>query len=481
MVSRVLIKGGFIVSMDREIGNISNASLLVENGKITAIGRDIEADVAEIVDATHMIIMPGFVDTHRHIWQGPMRGVTSDWSLLNYLGGIRMNAASKFRPQDMYAAQLQGALEAIDAGVTTVADYCHNINTPDHAHEAIRGLKESGLRAVWCYGFNAPPLNNPAFNATEDRIYFGHKLAGQYFTHKDDLITLGIAPEEAPLWADDEAGKAQFHMARDFGARIFWHCNSINHNRQRPHNVSLLESLGLLYSDTVLVHMHYTTSEEWKLVAERGAAVSFTPDTELQMGMGYPSTVIAREHGIRFGYGTDIVSNNSADMFTPLRMALQLARAEINAPLDGEFPDGVPIECEEALRWGTIEGARALGLDDRIGSLTPGKDADIIMINTNSVGLVGWDQSNPAATIIQQASKADVDTVMVRGNILKRKGRIVADEQAVCRLLQQTADYICREVNKHGGFKVDPEKTFELIGGVTSERHAAEMKADYSA
>lgn len=478
-MSRRLIKGGFVVSVDPRIGNLDNADVLIEDGKISAIGRNLAAADAEIIDAREMIVMPGFVDTHRHIWQGAMRAVTADWSLLNYLGGIRMSAAACYRPEDMYAAQLQGALEAINAGVTTITDYCHNLNTPDHAYEAIRGLQDAGLRAIWNYGFNRPPLGDPAFKTQGERLQFARTLAAQYFSQGDAILTMGVAPEEAALWLDDSAGKAQFASARELGARLFWHCNCLNHGGGRPQEVARLDALGLLDHDIVLSHMRYTTPEEWRLVAERGAAVAFTPDTELQMGMGYPSTVIARQHGIPHGYGADITSNNSADMFTPLRLALQVARAEINAPRDGELYDGVPIPCNEALRWGTLEGARVLGLDHRIGSLTPGKDADIILLNTDSITLVGWDRTNPAATIIQQASVVDVDTVMIKGKVLKRHGVLLADVKRACRLLSEAAAHVGREVAAKGGFYVDPQRTFQLMHAVTSARHVDAFRADY--
>lgn len=477
-MSRRLIKGGYLVSVDPNIGDMDGGDLLIENGKISAIGKNLSPAGADILDATGMIVLPGLIDTHRHIWQGPMRSVTADWSLLNYLGGIRMTAAGSYRAEDMYAAQLQGALEAINAGVTTVADYCHNINSPDHALEAMRGLEEAGIRAVWGYGFNRPPLRQQHFDSLEERLNFARKLAAEHFSSSESLLSFAVAPEEASLWPSEEAGIAQFELAREFGGRIMWHCNVINIGGQRPREVAYLKQTGLLASDIVLVHMHYTTPDEWSLVAECGASLSFTPDTELQMGMGHPSTTLARQYGITQSYGADIISNNSADMFTPLRMALQVARAELNAPKDGDLYDGVAIKCTEALRWGTIDAARALGLDHRIGSLTPGKDADIIMLNGRSISLVGWDRTNPAATIIQQASAMDVDTVMIRGRILKQNGRMLADVARACDLLERSAQHIAHKVNAAGGFYVDPSRTVELLQSTTSLQHADAFQVD---
>ena len=171
-MSRIIIRNGFVASQDKKIGNADNLDVLIEGDKIAAIDQQIQVTDAEVIDATGCILMPGFIDAHRHIWQGTMRGVCADWSIMDYVRGIRMNAARFFEPDDMYAAQLQGALEAVDAGVTTVTDYCHNILTPEHAQESIRGLSESGLRAVWNFGFNFPPMTNPYFKSLDERVNF---------------------------------------------------------------------------------------------------------------------------------------------------------------------------------------------------------------------------------------------------------------------------------------------------------------------
>ena len=162
-MARTLIRGGFVASQDPDFGDQPDTDVLIEDGGIVAVGQNLDVGDAEITDATNCIVLPGFIDGHRHIWQGPLRGVCADWSIMDYASRIRLNAARHFTPEDMYAAQLQGGLEALNAGVTTVTDYCHNLLTPDHAHEAIRGVSESGLRTVWNYGFNYPPQEAPHF------------------------------------------------------------------------------------------------------------------------------------------------------------------------------------------------------------------------------------------------------------------------------------------------------------------------------
>ena len=461
-----IIRNGCVISMDPGIGVLHNADVLVKDDKLVSVGLNLEVPAeAEEIDASNCIVMPGFVDGHRHIWQGAMRGVCADWSLLDYLRGIRMNAASAFGPDDMYAAQYHGGLEALDSGVTTVADYCHNLNTPDHAHEAIRGLNDSGLRAIWCYGFNMPPLENPVFETRDQRVSFATSLAQEYFSDSTALLTLGFSPEETSFWGEDNVhGLKQFGLARELNARVFWHCNSASINGPRSRDVAALEEAGLLNADMTLVHMHATDPEEWAMVANSGAGVAFTPDTELQMGMSWPMTEVARAFGIPQSYGIDITSNNSADFFSCLRMALQQARCRENMRANGEqLVLGVPFSCAEALAWGTIDAAKAVGMDDRVGSLSPGKQADIQVLRMDDLTTIGWDKSNPEGAVIMQGQARNVDSVMVAGQLVKRNGQMLADVRHACSLLADAHERVTQEVNERGGYLLPLEEALNKI------------------
>ena len=454
-MSRTLIKNGFVVSVDDAIGNVANCDVLVEGEKIVEISPGIEAADAEVVDATDCIVMPGFVDGHKHIWQGAaVRGYCADWSLDDYVNFIRLNVAAAFAPEDMYIAHLHGAYEAMNAGVTTAADYCHNIVSRDHAREAVRGLQESGMRVIWNYGFNYPPTENPEFKQLSDRVEFAREIAKQHFTSKDQLVTLGVAPEEEHHAVTGEALAAQFNTARELDAHIFWHCNSKAGGIRRPRNVARINELGLMGGDILFVHMSATEDDEWQMVADHDAAVVFTPDTELQMGMMWPSSDIARRYGITQCYGSDITSNNSADMFNPLRLAIQAIRCRV-IDREGYNPTGTPFTTEEALRWGTIDGAKAVGLGDKVGSLSKGKQADLILLNTRSLSLVGWDRSNPSGVIIQQAQTADVDTVMVAGKLMKRHGKMLGDMSRIVDLLEASRQRIAERLESWGGRVLD--------------------------
>ncbi len=455
-MKRTLIKGGFVASQDPDFGNQPDSDVLIEDGRVAFVGQNLEAPDAEIVDATNCIVLPGFVDGHRHIWQGPLRGVCADWSIMDYVSRIRLNAARHFTPDDMYAAQLQGGLEALNAGVTTVTDYCHNLLTPDHAHEAIRGVSESGLRTVWNYGFNFPPHNAPFFQSLEQRLSFLDELANQYFSSKDQLVTLGVAPEETLFVGTFANLSKQIIAARAVDAHVFWHANAPGETP--PRDVDALNSAQLLGPDITFVHMAGTEADEWQMLADHGASVAFTPDTELQMGMTCPSSHIARHYGVNQAYGTDIVSNNSADMFTTLRVGLQAVRAHVLAT-EGIMHSGVPITCDEVLKWGTIDAARALGMETVIGSITPGKQADILLLRADTLTLTGWDRSNVASAIVLHAQSADVDTVWVNGQIVKRDGKLVADTKTACNLMQATSSRLHERVAENGGFALAAEET----------------------
>ena len=463
---RTLIRNAFVASVDPAIGDIDGCDILVEGRDIVAIRPEIAAGDAAVIAATGCIAIPGFVDTHRHLWEGGMRAVTADWSILDFSGNIRLFAAKFFRPQDMYATSLQGGLEALNAGVTTVAEYCHNVRTPDHAAENLRGVREAGLRTVWSYGFTGLAKDANGFGGIDERIAFLERFAAAGFASKDSMLTLGICPEEPFLWgADRTPARAQFDAARRLGARIFLHTNSRpGYDGAMMREVAKMRDLGVLGPDLVLVHMAFTEADEWRMLGDAGGHVSYTPETEYQMGLGWPSIAAPRSAGVTISVGTDITANNSADMFFQLRLLLQVERAVEIAKLEENFFSRTPFDCKEALHWGTLGGARALGLDHRIGSLAPGKAADIVLLRADDISTVGWDRSNPAATIIQQAGVHSVETVMVDGSVVKRHGKLVGDSARACKLLLTTAEHVHASAAANGGFGAPLEVLYERVG-----------------
>lgn len=446
-----LIRNAFVVSMDPAIGNLDGADIRIEGGAIAAIGRGLDATGAAVIDATGHIAAPGFIDTHHHVWQSALRNWTGDWSLLDYVGGVRMMAAGWFEPDDLYAAEFHGLLAALNAGVTTTMDYCHCLLSPDHAEEALRGVRESGARVVWGYGFNHPPLPAPRLDGNAARIALLRDLAKRHFAARDALATLAVCPEEQGFWPDPEHGRAQFAVARELDARIFLHANSaLTFSGAPARDAGQLAEAGQLGPDLTLVHMNFSERDEWNAVAASGAAVCFTPETELQMSMGFPSVAVAAELGIPFGLGVDIVSNNAADLRAQIRMLLAAERHRRRGDAVGRYAPGVPVSCRDALAWGTIGAARALGLDARIGSLAPGKAADIVLHDGRGLSMAGWTRSEPEAALLLQGGPESVATVLVGGRVVKRDGKIEGAERA-CALLERSSVRLQAEVERRGG------------------------------
>lgn len=464
--SRLLIRGACVVTMDDALGDLPRGDVLIADGRIAAVGQALSADGAEIVDAEGCIAIPGFVDAHRHLWEGAMRAVTADWSILDFVGNVRLLAAQFFRSEDMYATSLHGGLEALDAGVTTVADYCHNARTAEHVRQAIAGVKAAGVRAVWGYSFTGLAPDGARDHGEGGELAFVEALAAEAF-EPGGLVTFGICPEEPMHWRGDAAAvRDQFALARRIGARLFMHANSvpaIGGGLERE--VDKLDAISCLGPDLALVHMGHTAPDEWARLGETGGHAVFTPDTELQMGLGWPAIGEARAAGVNIGLGIDITANNSADMFSQMRLALQVERARImDRDPQRAFRALAPVACRDALHWATMGGARACGLDHRIGSLTPGKEADLVLLRADGLGMAGWDRGNPAATVVLQAGVSHVDTVLVAGRVAKRGGRLLADPADAIRALEATSAHVHARVAEAGGFGAPEEVLHHRLG-----------------
>ena len=423
MPNRVLLRGGHVLSMDPEVGDVYNGDVLVEDDRIAAVGHSIEADDAEVIDAADCIVIPGFVDSHRHTWETVIRGIAPDVSLAGYFDIVLNQLAPAYRPQDVYAGNYLGSLEAIDAGVTTLLDWSHINNTPEHADEAIRALQDARLRAVYCYGNPNTSLAawwyTSELKAPEDI----RRVREQYFSSDDGLITLAMGTR-GPGFCTPEVVKHDWRLARDVGAPISVHVG-MGPNAGRFSMVSQLNDFGLLGPDTTYIHCNYLSDEEFQLIAETGGKVSIAPSVEMVMGHGTPPTAKALAHGIRPSLSIDVVTTVPGDMFTQMRFLFASDRllAHEAAFAAGNEQEPALLTSREVLEFATIEGARVCGLEGRTGSLTPGKRADIVVVRC--------DQSNtypiidPVSTVVHQADTRNVDTVLVDGRILKRDGQLM--------------------------------------------------------
>lgn len=451
----ILIKGGRLLTMDWTPGAMEKADVLVRDGLIKGIGPGLEAPDAEVIEAGDTIIMPGFVDCHRHMWQTQLRAITADWSLFDYSSRIRSVYTSFYDPEDAYLGTYAGYLEAINAGVTTIVDHSHIMNTPDHADEVVRATLESGIRGILCYGMygNAKPdqVLTPAVLMSPDWHYEDAKrLKGKYFNADYSRVTMGIALTEAEFFPI-ELSRKELGFARDLGARRISAHVGMGGMSKNTRYIERLKKAGLMGEDILFIHGWNLTDNELRICAQYKAAVINTPETELQMGMGYPVSWRALSAGGRSGLGIDIVSNQSADMFTQMRLNIQVQRALQNDKLirANMMPRVISPTVRQVLELATIRGAESIGLASCTGGITVGKEADIILVRADTINM--FPVNDPVNAIVLSANVGDIDTVMVGGNILKRGGKLVGVDLAKVReKIEKSRDKIIEGGHKKG-------------------------------
>ncbi len=420
---KTVIENGYVLSMDPEIGEIERGSVLIEDGVINAVGADLDGVDAERIDADGGVVMPGFVDTHRHTWQTALRAICADWTLYDYVVGMRLTLSPRFTAQDVYVGNHVGALEALDAGVTTILDFSHCNNSPEHADQAIAGLSDAGIRAVFAYGFFHPPMAEPHFTTHSMRLDDARRVNDELRSRPNDLLTMGVSLTEPGLVPFDDT-RAEVETARDLGVVMATHTGCI---WSLPSGLDQFGAYGLLGPDMVHVHCNTCNARDWELLRQSDAKISTSPETETQMGMGHPPIARALEAGLTLSLSCDVMSNNSGDMFSQMRMGLQFARSEENDKViaTGDNPTSLTYSIRDALEWATVNGAKALGMEDRIGSLSPGKQADVIVVGPGNDRLNMIAPANPVGAVVTQANPSNVQTVLVAGEVVKRDGRLV--------------------------------------------------------
>jgi 5-methylthioadenosine/S-adenosylhomocysteine deaminase len=466
---KLLIKGGYVLTMDRDRRALTNADVLVEGELIAAVGHDLPSDGAAVIDASNSIVMPGLVDSHRHLWQTNLRALLADWTLHEYMRGIRFNISPVLRPEDIYDAGYIGALEALNAGVTTVFDYAHSNNTPEHASAAVEALLASGIRAVYGYGFVPAPLEEPVFKTVEDRVGDAQRIHSEYLSSDDGLVVMGTALTEIGLIPLSE-NRREVEASREMEV-----VQSIHNNNYWGSTISqgvgVMHDSGLLGSDQIHVHCNTCSEDDFRYLAEAGSTVVCTPDTEMQMGMGHPVFLEAMRHGILCTSGCDIITLNGGDLVGQLRLGLQDARVRANDAFNekGEMPLRLEASSMDALAWGTINGAKALGLDSKIGSLEPGKQADVLVISGDEPNM--WPLNEEPGMVIFHSHPHDIETVLIAGKRVK-DGRRLVDvdyEQALARA-RASRDWILDTVLREKGTILPPEDSLSLISLETVAR-----------
>jgi 5-methylthioadenosine/S-adenosylhomocysteine deaminase len=434
---RMLFKGGTVVTIDRALGDLAQGDVLVEGERIAAVGPNLAADNATVIDASDMIVMPGFVDSHRHMWEGAIRNLIPDGTLRDYLGLILGKYGPSYRPDDVYIGDLVSALSALDAGITTVVDWSHIQNSPAHTDAAVKGLQESGIRAMFGYGF--PLLVGKPWWADQSHAFPQdiQRLRKQYFASEDQLLTLALAATGG--FGNPEIAAREWNAAREVNARITIHASG------KDQLVKFAKAVKL-GPDTTYVHCGGYGADDWKLMADSGGSFSTSPGTELMMDIAWPPIQAALDAGIRPTLSIDAETNVPTTMFAQMQLCVAAQRSALTQRKNaGEKDLPKAVSARDVLEFATIEGAKACGLDKKTGSLTPGKQADIVLLRKNMINVMPV--NDPVAAITLAMDTANVDSVFVAGKARKRNGQLVGvDLKRIATLATQSRDYLVSKV-----------------------------------
>jgi 5-methylthioadenosine/S-adenosylhomocysteine deaminase len=446
MADRLLLQGAHVLTMDPDLGDIRGGDVLIEGDTIAEVGEGIQAD-AEVIDATGDIVIPGFIDTHRHTWEAAIRNCAPDATLDDYFVEVLDSFAPLYRPEDVYASNLAGALECVNAGITTLVDWSHINNTPDHPDAGIQGLREAGLRAVYAYGSANTSLADYWFNSKivipRDDV---ERIHDTYFSSDDGLLTMALATR-GPGFCQDFVVREEWGMARDLNIPLTTHF-AMGKLAGKWSMVKQLDNLDLLGPDTTYIHCCYFSDEEWQLVADSKGTISIAPQVEMQMGHGWPPIMKARQYGLRPSLSIDVVTTVPGDMFSEMRCGFAAERWRTNDSVwesEARVPDTI-LTARDMLKMATLDGAHVAGLEARTGSLTPGKQADVVVIDGTSTGMAPV--IDPVAAVVLCADTSNVETVIIGGKVQKRDGKLVADWKSARNRLQESSDYLVNELAK---------------------------------
>jgi cytosine/adenosine deaminase-related metal-dependent hydrolase len=424
---KTLIRGATVVTMEAQ-GDLADADLLIDGDRIAAIAPRIEAAADATIDASGCIVIPGLVNAHMHTWQTALRGLASNWTLLEYFRKMHAGLATVFSPDDLHVATLAGALNQLDCGTTTLADWCHNNPTPAHNDAAIAALLQSGIRAAWFHGTPKPdpkPGERPFWEVPHPRA----ELRRLIDAHAREPLLSVHAAVLGPHYSTLDVALHDFRMARELGVVASLHQGG--GPPRTPDGWQRLEAEGLLGPHVNIVHGHALDDEQLRRFCELGMSFSAAAENEMTQGHGHPLTGRLREFGRAPSLGVDLESVLSGDMLTQARVALGMQRTLDNAAhraRHGTIPPTSTITTREALAWVTVEGARMLGQLDRIGTLAPGKQADLVVIRADRLNM--QPVHDAVNSVVMQASLANIDSVMVAGRWKKRGGRLLDVELA---------------------------------------------------
>jgi cytosine/adenosine deaminase-related metal-dependent hydrolase len=415
-----VVRNAYVVTIDPKLGDLPRGDVYVRDGIIVAVDPNLATPGAEEIDGSNRIALPGFVDTHFHLWGSFARGIVADgdfdyFPVMSRLGPV-------MTPDDAYNSAKLGIAEAIHSGLTTIHDWSHNIINGDYADADLRALRDCGIRARFSYGYSRNLQQRP--KETVDFADIARVKREWFSSTNDGLITLGFAsrgPGDIPA----EVYRKEWEFARSQGLPITQHAGRSLGEIKKFRRIEMLYKDKLLGPDVQLIHTYNASPEERGMIAETKTHVSLAPFTasRLASGLPYLGDLLARGVQCSLSVDTTTVGGN-ADMFSIMRLMLQLNHLRSMNVLE--------VQPRRILELATIDGARDLGIDDRVGSLTPGKRADLILVRTNDLNVAPF--VNPALLLVQQAYPANVDTVVIDGRVLKHKGELVAlDPEEIVR------------------------------------------------
>jgi 5-methylthioadenosine/S-adenosylhomocysteine deaminase len=430
---RILIKGGVVLTLDRRIGDFAQADVLIEDGKIREVRPNlaVSADAAAVIDAANRIVVPGFIDTHSHSYQGLLRNIMPNGLLSpDYNRDVQSTLTPVYEPEDAYAGELITALGMIEMGTTAIVDISQVSHTPEHSNACIRALQDAGIRAVFSYHRGAGPRARYPQDIT--------RLQQAYFSSKDQLLTLALTTGlDAKLYA----------VAREAGVPAVLHL--VGKDLSAP----LLElgRAALLRPGDEYIHCLGLNDAAWRLIKDTGGHVSLCTQIDMAMGHGTPTIQDALDHGIRPSLSSDHGVEITQDFFTVMRSTFTFQRNQLfQRARNGEQNLPPLLTCRDLLEFATIEGARCANLDSKVGTLTPGKEADLLLLTTDRLNI--WPLNNAAGVVVNQMNPGNVDAVFIAGKVKKWRGNLVGvDLPRVRRLVQDARDAVMRRA----GFAVN--------------------------
>ncbi len=421
----LVFRNGLVITMDNGNRVLTNGDVLVVDGIIKEVGVAIAAPATALeIDARGGIVMPGMIDTHRHMWQTAMRAYGADWTLSQYFVWYYLQHGTKFRPQDVYAGNLLSALEAIDAGVTTTVDWSHGLQTTEHADAAVDALEAVDGRFVLAYG-NIQRAPWEWSVAPEFMDFYRRRIDGM-----GDMLGFQLALD---VTGDPEfPERAAFAVAKDLGVGVTTHAGV--RGATGDDSIRLMHENDCMGPDTVFVHASTLSDDSYQRIAASGGSASVSTESEQSAGQGYPSSWKLRQFDIPVSLSHDTSVWWSADLFTAMRTTIgaDRSRQHFEAHQRDETVTHLDLRCEEVLRWATRGGAVALGLDDKIGSIEVGKKADIVLLK-NEDSPVMLPLLNPFGHVVMQCQRSEVDTVVIDGNLVKYQHRLLDVDLAKAR------------------------------------------------